>query len=158
MLRILVYAFVLLTACSEPRGGDEAAIRDVVKRYLESVEAADTGMARKVWAADERISFIHPMGHERGWEQIKSNVYEKLMGGLFSKRRLAARDVAVKVYGDFAVVEFYWVFDATWKKDGSALQTRGRETQVMRRGKGGAWELVHVHYSGMPPENGRPAL
>jgi hypothetical protein len=35
------------------------------------------------------------------------------------------------------------------KHDGSPLKTEGRETQVLRK-TDGRWELVHVHYSGMP--------
>jgi hypothetical protein len=50
---------------------------------------------------------------------------------------------------DGAVAEFYWRFDAKMRKDGSAVHTEGRETQVYQR-VGGRWFLVHVHYSGMP--------
>ncbi len=141
-------------ACLGNRPAHEAssleAVNAVVGRYVESINAADTGLARQVWAEDADISFIHPMGHERGWAEIKANLYEKIMRDLLSKRSLKPRDVSVKLYGDFAVVEFYWTFDATWRKDGSPLQTKGRETQVLWRAAGGEWRIVHVHYSGMP--------
>ena len=72
------------------------------------------------------------------------------MGGTFATRKLSVEDLAVSVYGGTGVVEFYWVFDATFRKDGSAIQTKGRETQVFHRDSSGAWKLVHVHYSSMP--------
>ena len=83
----------------------------------------DTDLARQVWAEDADISFIHPMGHERGWAQN---------------------------YGNTAVVEFYWFFDATLRHNGQTFRSQGRETQVLQRTADGAWRIVHVHYSGMP--------
>jgi len=38
-------------------------------------------------AEREGVSFIHPLGHERGWPQIKANFYQKLMGGMFRSAR-----------------------------------------------------------------------
>lgn len=153
--------FVVMTACASnppgeatkavlPDASNVEAIRNNVAKYARSVDNADTELAREVWADSEDISFIHPMGHERGWMQIKTNVYEKTMRDLLSDRKLTVRDLTVKLYGDAAVAEFYWVFDAKWRKDGRAVRTEGRETQVLRKGVRGTWELVHVHYSGMP--------
>jgi len=50
-------------------------------------------------------------------------------------------------------VTFYWDFHATWRKDGSALTSQGREPDVFVKDAGGAWKLLHVHYSGMPTTN-----
>lgn len=144
---------VVMAACTsnppDSATSNVEAIRNVVAKYTRSVDNADTELAREVWADAEDISFIHPLGHERGWMQIKTNVYEKIMRDLFLTRKLTVRDLAVKLYGDAAVAEFYWVFDAKWRKDGSALRTEGRETQVLRKGVRGTWEIVHIHYSGM---------
>jgi ketosteroid isomerase-like protein len=71
------------------------------------------------------------------------------MGANFSKRSLKVREVTIHVLGDAAWAEFYWTFDATRKKDGKEIQTKGRETQVLNKTKQG-WRIVHVHYSGMP--------
>ncbi len=114
-----------------------------------SVDGADTDLASQVWWDSPQVSFIHPLGHEHGFEQIKENVYKKLMGGMFSERKLSFHDVAVQVLGDAAVAEFYWDFAAKFRKDGSPITTHGRETQVYRKTQDG-WRLVHVHYSGMP--------
>lgn len=53
------------------------------------------------------------------------------------------------VFGDSAWAEFYWDFNAKFRKDGSSITTHGRETQVYWKTQDG-WRLVHVHYSGMP--------
>jgi len=63
------------------------AIKRVLDSYVTSVNAADTTLARQVWAEGQGVSFIHPLGHERGWPQIKTNFYEKLMGGMFRSAR-----------------------------------------------------------------------
>ena len=68
-------------------------------------------------------------------------------GSAFSERKLTVRDVSVHVKGKTAWVEFYWHFVAKQRKDGSAVQTDGRETQIYERA-GNRWQLVHVHYSG----------
>ena len=66
---------------------DVDAIKRVLDSYVMSVNAADTRLAREVWAEREGVSFIHPLGHERGWPQIKANFYQKLMGGMFRSAR-----------------------------------------------------------------------
>ncbi len=46
---------------------------------------------------------------------------------------------------------------AGFRKDGSPVATRGRETQIYQKEQGG-WRLVHVHYSGMPVIEERKAF
>jgi len=128
---------------------DENEIREMISKYARSVDAADTTLASQVWLDSPDVSFIHPLGHEHGFDQIKENVYRRLMGDTFSERKLTPRDISGHVYGDSAWAEFYWDFAAKFKKDVSPLTTHGRETQVYRR-TGDGWRLVHVHYSGMP--------
>ena len=136
---------------SSPSGNEkgEEEIKSLITKYAQSVDDADTNLASQVWCNSPEASFIHPLGHEHGFEQIKENVYNKLMGGMFSERKLTAHDVSVQVLGDAAVAEFYWDFVAKFRKDGSPISTHGRETQVYRKTSDG-WRLVHVHYSGMP--------
>jgi ketosteroid isomerase-like protein len=128
---------------------DEAAIRELITAYATSVDTVDTALASTIWADTVDISFIHPRGHERGWDAIKVGVYEQAMGQTFSERKLTVKDVAIHCRGNSAWAEFYWSFEAKLRKDGSPVTTQGRETQVYWR-LGGAWRLVHVHYSGMP--------
>lgn len=128
---------------------DENQIRQMVARYAKSVDEASTELAGQIWMDSPDVSFIHPLGHEHGFEQIKKNVYERLMGETFSERHLKPHDVSVHLYGTAAWAEFYWDFDARFRKDGSPITTHGRETQVYWKTAQG-WRLVHVHYSGMP--------
>jgi ketosteroid isomerase-like protein len=139
------------TASSRP---EEDEIRQTIAKYARSVDEADTVLASQVWLDSPDVSFIHPLGHEHGFDQIKQNVYKHLMGDTFSERNLSIHNIAVHVYGNAAWAEFYWDFAATFRKDGSPITTHGRETQVYRKTAEG-WRLVHVHYSGMPATEGR---
>ncbi len=132
-----------------------AAVSALVGRYVQSINDADTALAGDVWLKSDQVSFINPMGHETGWDAIVANVYEKAMRDAFSERKLVPLDVAVNLFGDTAVAEFNWEFDAIRREDGVAIQTKGRESQVCRRTDGGQWELIHVHYSGRPVVEGQ---
>jgi ketosteroid isomerase-like protein len=156
---VLTIAVLVLTICSTARetlraaasdtDPDENKIKQLVANYAKSVDEADTTLAAQVWLDSPDVSFIHPLGHEHGFDQIKQNVYGHLMGETFSERKLSPHDVSVHVHGDSAWVEFYWDFVAKFRKDGSPITTHGRETQVYWKMPNG-WRLVHVHYSGMP--------
>ena len=128
---------------------DADEIKALVAKYTQSIDTCDTTLASEVWLDSPDDTFIHPLGHERGFAQIKQDIYEKLFGQTFSERKLVAHDLTVDVSGDAAVAEFYWDFAAKFRKDGSQITTHGRETQVYYK-RNGAWRLAHVHYSGMP--------
>jgi ketosteroid isomerase-like protein len=124
-------------------------IERMIAKYARSIDAADTALAAQIWSQSPDVSFIHPLGHEHGFGQIQRNVYVRAMGDTFSERHLSVKDIAIHVYGNAAWAEFYWDFAARLKKDGSSVNTKGRETQIYRKEQGG-WRLVHVHYSAMP--------
>jgi len=132
-----------------PADDASGRIKNLIAKYAQSVDDADTTLGAEIWSDSQDVSFVHPLGHEHGFEQIKQNVYMHLMGDTFSERKLSVHDVSVHVYGDAAWAEFYWDFAARFRKDGSPLATHGRETQIYRKEQGD-WRLVHVHYSGMP--------
>ena len=129
---------------------DSDALRALVSKYAESVNAADAALGAQVWSGEADDSFINPVMQAHGWAQIKTDVYQKALGGLFSERKLTPRDLSIHVYTDSAWVEFAWRFEATARKDGSHLVTEGRETQIYRRTPVRGWALVHVHYTGAP--------
>lgn len=129
---------------------DIDAVRALVLKYAQSIDAADTTLGAQIWSDSPDVSFIFPLGEARGWAQVKSDVYEKVMGGLFSERQLTPREISVHVYGDAAWVEFSWHFEAKSRKDGSKVVTEGLETQIYRKTPARGWALVHVHYSGAP--------
>lgn len=128
---------------------DIDAIGSIIARYAKSIDGADTALASQIWWDSPETSFIHPLGHEHGFEQIKANVYQRLMGETFSERKLTPHDITIHAYGDTAWAEFYWDFNAKFLKDGRPLTTHGRETQIYRKMQG-SWRIIHVHYSGMP--------
>ncbi|GAC1630503.1 MAG: hypothetical protein NVS9B14_01210 [Candidatus Acidiferrum sp.] len=143
---------IMAEAAAARRGGNSAdvdQIKSLVSQYTRSIDTCDTNLAAQVWLDSPTATFIHPLGHEHGFAQIKENIYEKLFGQLFSERNLSARDLTVDASSDSAVVEFYWDFTGKFRKDGSQITTHGRETQVYFK-RDGSWRLAHVHYSGMP--------
>jgi len=141
----------LLVPCHSQTGppADSDRIRLLIADYAAAVDAADSNLAAKVWDTSADISFIHPLGHAHGWDEVKL-IFTDIMGGMFSERKLTPRDIRIYVYGDSAWSEFNWHFAATQRKDGAKVQTEGRETQIYRK-RGDRWLLVHVHYSAMPP-------
>ena len=129
---------------------DVAAVNSLVEKYALSVNEANTAIASEVWLTSDRVSFINPIGHQKGWEAIARNIYEEAMEEGFSARKLTPQYIGINVYGETAIAEFNWVFDATRRDDGSVIQTNGRETQVYARTDDQGWRLVHVHYPEAP--------
>ena len=72
-----------------------------------------------------------------------------MIGAPFTDRNLAMKNISIHVYGDTAWSEFDWDFTAKLKSNNSAFESRGSETQIYRRERGG-WRIVHAHYSGAP--------
>jgi ketosteroid isomerase-like protein len=128
---------------------DIDSIQHLIAEYAKAVDTADVKLVAQIWSNSPEVSFIHPLGHEHGLDQVEQNVFRQLMGETFSERKLTIKDVSIHTYGDTAWAEFYWDFNAKFRKDGAALETKGRETQIYHKEQG-RWRLVHVHYSGMP--------
>jgi len=116
----------------------------------------DTTLAADVWLDSPDVSFIHPLGHEHGFEQIKQNVYTRLMGDNFSERKLSIQTFP-SIFSATPPRRFYWDFAAKFRKDGSPLTTHGRETQLYQKIRD-RWRLVHVHYFRNAGDRGAPGL
>jgi len=151
----LIFVSILLS-CNDARedspefiNTDKEEINKLLENYKKSINEIDTTLAKSFWLTDSRVSFIHPRGHEKGWEGIKTGIY-KMFKDRFTKRDLKSYDETITIFGDMAVLEFYWIFDATFSGENPAdMQTKGRETQVLKK-IDGQWRIVHIHYSGMP--------
>jgi ketosteroid isomerase-like protein len=147
---ILAPALLSVVVCGAARaqgtGGDEKQIRVILQKYAISVDSADVSLASEIWSQDPSVTFIHPLGTEHGFKQIADHVYIGMMAGMFSKRELILHEPNIHVYRDAAWSEMTWTFHAT-TKDGSAITTEGRETQVYHK-EHGVWRIVLVHYSG----------
>jgi len=152
ILRVLFAAAICLVptaALSQSDTGplpDVAAIHGLIGKYAKAVDSVDLGLLSGIWSHSPEVSFIYPLGEERGFDAIEQHVFQQVIGGLFSTRDLELHNIIVHVNGNSAWSEFHWVFHAKMRKDGSALTTRGIETQIYRK-EDGNWRLVHVHYS-----------
>jgi len=60
---------------------EDDAVRAMVLKYVQAIDAADTALAAQIWSDTPDASFINPLGEAHGWAHIKSEVYEKEMGG-----------------------------------------------------------------------------
>jgi ketosteroid isomerase-like protein len=130
---------------------DSTTIKDLIKKYTESINAADTVLGSALFSHTKEVTFIHPLGHARGWDEINKTIYT-FFRETFSTRELKASNEHVSIYENTAWVEFYWTFDAKFKQDDAPFQSKGRETQIWQK-TNEKWNLVHVHYSGMPVTN-----
>ena len=149
LLRSIAIIAVCGAACTST-ANEEADVRELLQQYARSVNELDLGLAEQLWSKRQHITFIHPRGHQRGWEDIRQAFYLDTMGRL-PERHLTLKDISVQVLDDStAWVEFYWDFVAKLP-DGKPLKSAGRETQILRREADG-WKIVHVHYSGMPTQ------
>jgi ketosteroid isomerase-like protein len=152
MKTLLISLFSILFL-SNTNGSEEKDLRELVNSYVKAVEELDLELAKSIWSQDEKISFIHPKGHQKSWKEIREGFYLGAMGS-FGERKLAVKDLEIHILDDVtAWGVFYWEFNATFK-DGKKITTKGRETQVWKKEDGG-WKIVHVHYSGMPVKGER---
>lgn len=131
---------------------EKEKILSMVELYCQSaIHAEDLSIAEKVWAQTPDVTFIHPRGHEKGWEEVKQNFYINTMVGNCDNRHLQVIGTPhVVFYGDTAVVEFYWEFSTVFKHNQIAVTTTGRESQVYAKIPELGWRLLQVHYSGEP--------
>jgi ketosteroid isomerase-like protein len=141
----------LLPVCALGQPGtsataDSTAIHNLLRQYAKAVDTVDLKLLAQIWSHSPGVSFIYPLGEEHGFDAIQQNVFQKVMGGMFSARDLEMHDVMIYVNGESAWSEFHWDFHATMRKDGSKVTTHGVETQIYRK-EDGRWRLVHVHYS-----------
>lgn len=154
MAQPLLFITLTLLPPSNSLGSDHAGIEELLDKYVEAVETLDKELAQSIWIQSDDVTFIQPRGHQKGWEQVWNNFYLGAMGN-FSERELLLKNLSIHSLGeDSAWVEFYWDFNATFRKDGKKISTQGRETQVLKKEKDG-WKIVHVHYSNMPVEGER---
>jgi ketosteroid isomerase-like protein len=135
-------------ASANARSEDE--IKQLISMYAKAVDEADPTLASRIWCNSSNDSLINPVGRWRGVDQIMG-FYRHDMGEMYSVRDLKISDVFLQVYSDAAWAEFNWNFEATRKKDGSAVSFHGMETQIYQKNRD-SWCLVHVHYSALPAE------
>src|ERR1700722_2101993 len=149
--RILFAAILCISACAIAQtdsgpATDVEGIHGLINQYTKAVDTVDLKLLSQIWSHSPEVSFIYPLGEEHGFDAIEQQVFQNVMGGMFSARDLETHGVAVHVNGKAGWSEFHWVFRATMRKDGSAVTTHGVDTQIYSK-QAGKWRLVHVHYS-----------
>jgi ketosteroid isomerase-like protein len=150
----IVFAIFVLSIClsssafSQTNQSDTILIKELIAKYAESIDNADTVLGGRLFSHSPEVSFIQPRGHQHGWNEIQHQIYD-FFRETFTTRHLNIFNEHISIYGDAAWAEFYWVFDARFTKGNQQLQTKGRETQIWKK-TSNEWHLVHVHYSGMP--------
>lgn len=121
-------------------------IDDLLKSYIESVNASDEKLFREIWDREGSISFIHPRGYAIGFEEIVEHFRLGRMSTNFSNRDFKIKDIMIKYYGNTAFLEFRWDFFATMKDTNDEIHTEGRETQfIVLRDSG--WKFSNIHCS-----------
>ncbi len=118
----------------------------LLNKYVQSINECNLELAREIWDCEDSISFIHPMGYEHSFEEIKEHFYLGTMGNLFSKRDLKIKNVSAKFYDRAAFLEFSWDFYAVKKETEEQIHTLGRETQLLVW-RNNEWKISNIHYS-----------
>jgi hypothetical protein len=124
---------------------DDAEIRALVDKYIESINNADSVLGYSFFAHIGRISFIHGGGEEQSWEEISKNVY-KLLGERYSRRKLNVDYEDVWLLECAAMVEIHYTLEVTEKRDNSSVIFKIWETQMWRK-INDEWRLAVVHNS-----------
>jgi hypothetical protein len=115
---VLASGAFLVPACDEFVGtsshitAEESRVREVLDRYLRSIDAADVALAAEVWAHSPTVEAVTPIGRFKGWDSVWDRLYINFLQKLFSERRLTPSDVSVPVVGDAAWAVFDWWFAA----------------------------------------------
>jgi ketosteroid isomerase-like protein len=147
----LVVTSLLCAACTLPPDidRDEADIRQVLDKYLQSVKTADVKFGSEIWLQGPDVLVVTPFGRFQGWDGVRENLYVNFLQKAFTERDLAPSNVAIHVAGDAAWTVFDWTFTGRLA-NGQPITSKGWESHGYHRTKQG-WRIVHLHYSVPPP-------
>jgi hypothetical protein len=67
-LGLTICAFSQQTRRARTSASEENEIRELISKYARSVDEADTTLASQVCLDSPQASFIHPLGHEHGFD------------------------------------------------------------------------------------------
>ena len=131
---------------------EKLKIKKILGEYIKSIIECNYDLPRRIWTTHGSPTFIHPRGHEKGWNEIENNFYRKTMYEMFKNRLLKITgEPEIRIYRDnTSVVEFYWDFVASFQDSGEEIHTTGRESQVLIKQDDGEWKIEHIHYSRPP--------
>lgn len=160
---VLAIGAFLFSACDAFVGtssqitAEESRVREVLDRYLSSIDAADVALAAEVWAHGPTVEAVTPIGRFKGWDSVRNGLYINFLQKLFSERRLTSSDLSVQVVGDTAWAVFDWSFAAK-RADGQPFASKGWESHVYQK-VNSRWVIVQMHYSApaQPQEQSAPS-
>lgn len=153
LFSIMINLFLSLHVYAQKQNEDIIQLKTMVEKYCQSINNNDTTLASSIWEHSNEVAFIHPRGHEIGWENIKKNIYH-FFWDYFTHRKLTSLKEDYSFYGNTANVDFYWDYQAVFKMNNEPIHTKGRESQVWLK-ENNTWKLVHIHYSNMPVSEAR---
>jgi len=68
-------------------------MQHLIAEYAKAVDKADVMLVREIWSNSPDVSFIHPLGHEHGIDQVAE--IRRRMGDTLSERKFSIRDVSI---------------------------------------------------------------
>jgi len=119
--------------------------REVVEIEKKTVEAFNKGDVDEILKYfDENIIGFSSTRHERlmGLEALRNTFLYYLKEA--EKIEFSITSPVVQVYGDIAILSFYWL--VVQIDGGRRREIQGRGTHVFHR-KNGEWKIVHEHFS-----------
>ncbi|RPH24003.1 DUF4440 domain-containing protein [Buttiauxella warmboldiae] len=158
---MLVFANMAFAASSAPANtpapapqAERQLIIEMINKYTQSVNSGDVHpeLINDLWEHSPDVSNINIRGHQKGFDDIRKNFYPPIFRVLKDRNlrmTTTPREPAIYFFDNTAVVEFYWLLNATLIEGNKPVEMAGRETHVYRKADG-QWKLVHLHYSGMP--------
>jgi len=85
--RVLLFAIFFLISASAGAQTDTgpapdiSAIRHLIDQYAKAIDTVDPHLISQIWSHSPEVSFIYPLGEERGFDAIEQHVFEGVMGG-----------------------------------------------------------------------------
>lgn len=134
---LLLIAALLACGCTSLADRDQAAVRQLVDRFVRSVNEANTENFVQCFAPDATAFFPSPANAMRrtGRDAIRVAVAPAFAAGS-PAARVEPRDLTIDVEGDAALVTF----------DAGSGTRHARRTLVLRRSQG-QWLITHLHAS-----------
>jgi len=128
--------------------GDADALRALVDREVAAINGRDLKALHDVWSQDNTILMfdVPPPGRFQGWDQIGrlwKDFFEKV-----SEIHMTVDAVRVEAQGSLGYATYDW--SMTGRLGAYPLEDRGQATAIYRK-EGGAWRMIHAHYSPVPP-------
>ncbi len=92
--RILLAAILCLSPAFAAAQADTGRPRDIaeihhlIEQYAKAVDTVNLNLLSQIWSHSPDASFIYPLGEEHGFDAIEHQVFQNVMGGMFSARDL----------------------------------------------------------------------